>query len=540
MGLFRVAVLSSLIVGQAQALVVRGSDGVAEPGCGTFAWSADPEARVARIARPNLDRNHVSPSGLWRVHYNIPSSGASDPIDISDTNGSGVPDFVEVVVAALDSARRVYVEELGYFWNLNDDTIGGGPEFDVYCKELGYYYGYAYQSGYLEIDNDFAEEWYYTKGFDAVRVTVAHELFRSFQFQYTGTDTPGWLETTATFMEEIHYPEINDYIQYLDDKVWDFTFFDSPRRNVVSALTNNAFPYGAALFPAYLYDAELRGIHSNGVVAIRHTLEEQQRVGRGDLNTIVGPIEKATERKIADLLSELWVWNYFSGPRVASLTGISTLYHHDASIFPSSPEPTTQIEDLSTKGSYSGEARAEGLGAQLIEIVPDYSAGGVKIAVGQTEGDLWWWRLVVRRGEEIVVLPMPDGNVFVGQWDQADDILFIGANGWPDRVTHAAAYTVTYDRDQDSTGLPDPLVLGQNVPNPFNTGTSIPLNLVASAKVRVEVFDDLGRFVALLADRWMPMGEHEIGWDGRDRKGRRCASGGYVYRVIMQDRSQWR
>ena len=180
MGLFRVAVLSSLIVGQAQALVVRGSDGVAEPGCGTFAWSADPEARVARIARPNLDRNHVSPSGLWRVHYNIPSSGASDPIDISDTNGSGVPDFVEVVVAALDSARRVYVEELGYFWNLNDDTIGGGPEFDVYCKELGYYYGYAYQSGYLEIDNDFAEEWYYTKGFDAVRVTVAHEIAHHF------------------------------------------------------------------------------------------------------------------------------------------------------------------------------------------------------------------------------------------------------------------------------------------------------------------------------------------------------------------------
>ncbi|MBN2200932.1 T9SS type A sorting domain-containing protein, partial [bacterium] len=50
--------------------------------------------------------------------------------------------------------------------------------------------------------------------------------------------------------------------------------------------------------------------------------------------------------------------------------------------------------------------------------------------------------------------------------------------------------------------------LSQNYPNPFNPTTTVPYSLKSAGKVRLSVFDMMGREVAVLADGIMPAGSH--------------------------------
>lgn len=58
------------------------------------------------------------------------------------------------------------------------------------------------------------------------------------------------------------------------------------------------------------------------------------------------------------------------------------------------------------------------------------------------------------------------------------------------------------------TELPANATLGRNYPNPFNPSTTIPFELNSAAHVRLEVYDMLGRRVALLIDQPLQVGSH--------------------------------
>jgi hypothetical protein len=81
------------------------------------------------------------------------------------------------------------------------------------------------------------------------------------------------------------------------------------------------------------------------------------------------------------------------------------------------------------------------------------------------------------------------------------------------------------------------LELDQNVPNPFNPRTRISFVLPEAARVRLEVFDVEGRWVATLIDGRMPAGRHEVFWQGVDRNGTTVATGTYFYRLTAGKRS---
>jgi fibronectin type 3 domain-containing protein len=85
--------------------------------------------------------------------------------------------------------------------------------------------------------------------------------------------------------------------------------------------------------------------------------------------------------------------------------------------------------------------------------------------------------------------------------------------------------------DDDEADLPEQYLLFQNYPNPFNPATTIKFGLPSKSDVRLQVFDVLGRRVAILADGPMEAGYHEIIWDGRNDSGGHVASGIYFYRL---------
>ncbi len=76
--------------------------------------------------------------------------------------------------------------------------------------------------------------------------------------------------------------------------------------------------------------------------------------------------------------------------------------------------------------------------------------------------------------------------------------------------------------------LPDEFELNQNYPNPFNPTTVIRYGVPQSSEVRLEVFDMLGRKVAMLVN-----GERQrAGWHQVNFDASRLASGMYLYRIV--------
>jgi hypothetical protein len=80
--------------------------------------------------------------------------------------------------------------------------------------------------------------------------------------------------------------------------------------------------------------------------------------------------------------------------------------------------------------------------------------------------------------------------------------------------------------DNQSRKLPKYFWLYDNYPNPFNSETRIAFDLPKAERVRLEIFDLLGRNVATLASGLMSAGNHETVFEGRN-----LASGVYVYRL---------
>jgi hypothetical protein len=83
-------------------------------------------------------------------------------------------------------------------------------------------------------------------------------------------------------------------------------------------------------------------------------------------------------------------------------------------------------------------------------------------------------------------------------------------------------------------GVPlEPLAfaLAPAYPNPFNGAATLAYQVAERTDVALDVFDILGRRVAVLADSPHDAGRYTVRWDGRTAGGARAANGVYVYRL---------
>jgi hypothetical protein len=110
-----------------------------------------------------------------------------------------------------------------------------------------------------------------------------------------------------------------------------------------------------------------------------------------------------------------------------------------------------------------------------------------------------WWRVRARNGKGY------------GEWSTASSFSV-------DRVSSVGS-TSAY------TGDPS---LDQNFPNPFNPTTEITVHLPKAARVKLVIYDLLGREVALLVNASLPAGTFRTTWDAHD-----VASGTYLCKLIL-------
>ena len=83
------------------------------------------------------------------------------------------------------------------------------------------------------------------------------------------------------------------------------------------------------------------------------------------------------------------------------------------------------------------------------------------------------------------------------------------------------------DAGPEPSGPPRSFVLQQNYPNPFNPRTNIGFEVSARSRVKLEVFDLLGREVKVLVDKVEEAGKYTVPFDGSA-----FASGVYFYRLV--------
>jgi len=149
---------------------------------------------------------------------------------------------------------------------------------------------------------------------------------------------------------------------------------------------------------------------------------------------------------------------------------------------------------------------------------------------------------------------MDNGGISVASWN--DDTPFVAYNpdhdvvalngfiGDPRQFT-GDMMTIVYNAinylmgntavDGESSELPRQFSLAQNYPNPFNPTTKISFELPVSSNVELDVFDILGRRVAVLAQGKMEAGRHSIDLDASS-----WATGMYFYRLNAGDLSKVR
>jgi len=88
--------------------------------------------------------------------------------------------------------------------------------------------------------------------------------------------------------------------------------------------------------------------------------------------------------------------------------------------------------------------------------------------------------------------------------------------------------------------LPEGYSLAQNYPNPFNPSTSIAFYMPVTGHVKVEIYNVLGRSIAVIFDGQAQAGENKVVWDGRDTNGDATASGVYFYRLTADKYTETR
>jgi hypothetical protein len=173
----------------------------------------------------------------------------------------------------------------------------------------------------------------------------------------------------------------------------------------------------------------------------------------------------------------------------------------------------------------------------------DYdSDGNVETVQEETQGMM----------DKIAVLLPPIGELDVDvdtnytqlQFQSAYNLFFVeddGSMGMHNFKFVRNLLKVTYDTlsggtvglfdEADNFTLAKGYVLEQNYPNPFNPTTTINFKLPKREKVRLVIYDVLGKSIRTLVSSPMTAGSHSMEWDGKDQLGQTVSTGVYIYRL---------
>jgi hypothetical protein len=124
----------------------------------------------------------------------------------------------------------------------------------------------------------------------------------------------------------------------------------------------------------------------------------------------------------------------------------------------------------------------------------------------------------------------------LGEHSSIDSILVSWPSGAKTVLTNEKINSILNIKENSTAiEIPDSFSLYQNYPNPFNKNTTIKYELPAAGVVKLEIFDILGRHVAILVEELKQAGHYSASWDGINDLNFPVAAGVYFYRFETID-----
>ncbi len=468
--------------------------------------------------RSETEFSYITESGRFIIYYDTTETAHSVPPE--DTDGNGIPDFVEHTAFAVDSTWNHLFGTLGFA----DPVIDAATPYEIRYFDLGTNtYGLTCvdpqgPGTFIVMHNNFEDfpENNHPAGnsIGALYATSAHELKHA--SQYTTNRWEGdagsfaWTEMDATMIEDIIFGDVNDNLQFLRAN-------DDPAVPGFSSIFGNPgspIPVAYDHFTWKLYFSEKIGMEFWVDVWEQFKDEPEKefiKAMRESLNRYDSTFEKEHIENIS--------WHFASGPEYSGADfGFKRrdLYPNPTfnwifDFLPDSTSIATALRPLAGNfiivrpdGFESGNARItanfdrEGVDIALLGFFSDGRVDFLKKAGTGTRSVLetrWLWEDLQKLGVVLINREEPEGE--------------------------SIRYTL-----QAESVIPEEITLFQNYPNPFNPATNIQFYVNRSQGVRIDIFDILGRHVRTLTDRDYLQGHHNLSFEARD-----LASGVYIYRL---------
>lgn len=482
----------------------------------------------------DFHRTYISSKKKFSISYDTTGNNAVPKVDI---NLNGVPDYVEWVAEAADSSYNYQVLKIGF-----PDPIPAETQYNIFIADIGAgTYGYATpisSSGAkseIFIHNNFSG---FPENSDlegnqkgAIKVTVAHEFKHAIQFDnnWSGPSSLAWTEMDATLMEEVVYDEVNDYYNYIKKS------FSSnlPSQSSIFGNPSNSIPNNSGRYANMTW--LLHYAENYGIEIIKNTWERLALNQNQNFEIALIEALHEKDRLFETTFVQNHLWHFASGSR----SGNSAYGFKEKLFYPNSTL-LQQFHSVPTNAvSFNS---IETYAAQYFEIVPtledrgiidlainfDSTKVGLGVLVYDRNGKTYEY---VKTGSDKpqIYLPLKDHL-----WEDIKGLGVIVTNYSDTKTTGSLKLLVGKQgnrftiKDPDIY-KPDQFVLKQNYPNPFNTSTNIEFTLNIPGKVKLEVYDVIGRKIQTIIDENLFFGEYSKTFNTNN-----LSSGLYIYRLNFE------
>ncbi len=364
----------------------------------------------------------------------------------TDADQNGIPDYVERAAEYAEASRAYLVDTLGY-----RDPVRPGLPYVIRFEQMGFY-GYNQLDGagntYVAVHRNF--EGFPTNDdpegdvLGALKVTIAHELKHAIQYRYdfranlAGTPSGApWAEIDATAAEEIVYPQVNDYLNYLGGS----SLSGAPGGSVPTATTQNA--YAQSTFALYFHQR----------LSPAHWVAAWERVALQPNIPIGTWLAETNAGYWAAAFAEAHLWHYLGGTRALGGYGFP-----DAARFPTSQATAQTLTDPGTTLSGTLSARAA---RHHTLTLPAGRSGGLRVVFFRSQPDVEMaFAVTLTTGDRQVHVPDPrsDGRFGFAEYRLPyawDDVAALGVV-----VANAASVSAEFAFRVETTTQPSGKTFG--------------------------------------------------------------------------------
>ncbi len=477
-------------------------------------------------SRPSLSGSeHItdSPSGHFKIHWT--NSG----------NDATTAAYANNIASAADSSWTVQCDELGFFHPPPDNNVGGDNKYDIYIKKLsdgtlGYTTTYGEyrppdsthrcSASHIVIKNGISNT--------GTRLsTVAHEFQHAVQMSYDYQEPVWFMENCAVWMEEIVYPDYDDYHGYIS---YGYNALRTPWKDIRSPAM---YWYGGFPWPWMMWDRW-------GTESVRKVWENCAATSGSNMLDAQEKMFNDHGKTFESVFMDYGVWRWFTAGNWYSDCG---MYNPEAAEWTPGPRilPHHKVKTLPASGDQTSDFMPETYGIHWIRVeLKNYQDQWIKMSFNGRDGLAWNLGVIMQDttgGRHYYKMYRCDSST-------GDVEVTVGASGWDYAIFFPACmssssidHLYTYNITATGTGIegsPDMTdLLNLRVSsNPIDRDGSITFNMPETGRAELQVYDTGGRAVATLLDDDLPAGSHTVAFEGTN-----LANGTYFVMLFAGDGS---